>query len=142
MITTLVLTGLRWERSHSLDLGDIDAAEQRGVLRVRRSHVRGAIRNTTKTGKRRMVPFPAELATVLADHRRRMVEAEHPGLEDGWVFANGVGKPQGNGSLCAASTGRMREHYSTTGPTKRAASVHASSRSCPRSTRRRGGGSG
>jgi integrase len=73
------------------------------VLRVRRSHVRGAIRNTTKTGKRRMVPFPAELAAVLADHRRRMVENQQPGLEDGWVFPSGAGKPQGNGSLCAAN---------------------------------------
>jgi integrase len=71
------------------------------VLRIRRSHVRGVIRNTTKTGKRRMVPFPAELAAVLLAHRQRLVEAQHPGLEHGWVFANNAGKPRGNGSLCA-----------------------------------------
>jgi integrase len=83
VFSTLVLTGLRWGEATALTWADIEAAEQRGVLRVRRSHVRGAIRNTTKTGKRRMVPFPAELAAVLADHRRRMVETQHPGLQDG-----------------------------------------------------------
>jgi integrase len=28
-----------------------------------------------------------------------MVEEQHPGLEHGWVFANGAGKPFGNGAL-------------------------------------------
>jgi integrase len=101
LIVTLVLTGLRWGEATALTWADVDAAESCGVLRVRRSHVRGVIRNTTKTGKRRSVPFPAELAAVLTNHRRGMVEAQHAGLKDGWVFANGAGKPQSNGSLCA-----------------------------------------
>jgi integrase len=100
LILTLVLTGLRWGEATALTFADLDAAESCGVLRIRRSHVRGVVRNTTKTGKRRIVPFPAELAAVLREHRQRLVEAQHVGLEQGWVFANNAGKPRGNGSLC------------------------------------------
>lgn len=69
--------------------------------RIKRSHVRGIIRNATKTGKQRVVPFPAEPATVPREHRHRLVEAQHPGLQPGWVFANGAGKPRDNGALHA-----------------------------------------
>lgn len=101
LITTLVLTGLRWGEATALIWSDVETAENTGVLRIRRSHVRGAIRNTTKTGKRRIVPFPSELATVLRAHRQRLIELQHPGLEHGWVFANGAGKPLDNGALFA-----------------------------------------
>jgi integrase len=99
LIVTLVLTGLRWGEASALMWTDIEAAETNGVLRIRRSHVRGIVRNTTKTGKRRVVPFPPELATVLREHRQRMVEEQHPGLQGGWVFANSAGKPKDNGAL-------------------------------------------
>jgi integrase len=101
LIVTLVMTGLRWGEATALTWADVDAAASCNVLRVRRSHVRGDIRNTTKTGKRRIVPYPVELADVLSEHRRRQVEAQQPGLEHGWVFPNKAGKPRGNGSLCA-----------------------------------------
>jgi integrase/recombinase XerD len=77
-------------------------------LRIKRSHVRGIIRNTTKTGKRRVVPFPAELAKVLRDHRHRLAEAQHPGLQQGWVFANGAGKPRDNGALHTHNTAVLK----------------------------------
>jgi integrase len=101
LITTLVLTGLRWGEATALMWADIENAEPNGVLRIRRSHVRGVIRNTTKTGKRRIVPFPPELATVLRAHRQRLVETQHPGLKHGWVFSNGAGNPFDNGALFA-----------------------------------------
>ena len=69
------------------------------MIRIRRSHVRGIVRNTTKTGNRRVVPLPPELATVLREHRQRMIEEQHPGLQGGWVFANLAGKPKDNGAL-------------------------------------------
>lgn len=87
LILTLVLTGLRWGEATALNFADVEAAESCGVLRIRRSHVRGNIRNTTKTGKRRIVPFPPELAAVLTEHRRRLVEEQHPGLNEGWATA-------------------------------------------------------
>jgi len=103
LIVTLLLTGLRWGEATALKWEDIEAAEQVGVLRIRRSQVRAVIRNTTKTGKRRMVPFPAELATLLREHRRKLVEEQQPGLKEGWVFPNGAGQPRANGSLSDAS---------------------------------------
>jgi integrase len=103
LIATLVLTGLRWGEATSLTWTDVEAAEQNNVLRVRRSHVRAIVRNTTKTGKRRIVPFPAELASLLGEHRRALLAAQHPGLLKGWVFPNAAGKPRANGSLCEAN---------------------------------------
>lgn len=103
LIATLVLTGLRWGEATALKWEDIEAAEPVGVLRIRRSQVRAVVRNTTKTGKRRVVPFPGELAALLREHRRQLVEAQHPGLTAGWVFANGAGQPRATGSLSDAS---------------------------------------
>jgi integrase len=99
LIATLVLTGLRWGEATSLTWTDVEAAEQNNVLRVRRSHVRAIVRNTTKTGKRRIVPFPAELASLLGEHRRPVACGAASGLLKGWVFPNAVGKPRANGSL-------------------------------------------
>jgi hypothetical protein len=75
-------------RSHCVAWADIDAAASCNVLRVRRSHGRGDVRNTTKTGKRRIVPFPVELADVFSEHRRPQLESQQPGFEEGWVFPN------------------------------------------------------
>lgn len=100
LIATFVLTGLRWGEATALMWADIEAAEKNGVIHIRRSHVRGVIRNTTKTGRRRLVPLPIELGKVLGEHRRALLAAQHPGLVAGWVFANDAGKPRANGSLC------------------------------------------
>ncbi|MEY4576802.1 MAG: hypothetical protein RL701_1505 [Pseudomonadota bacterium] len=59
------LTGLSWGEATALTWAEIEAAESNGVLHIRRSQVRGEIRNTTKTGKRRVVRFPPELALSL-----------------------------------------------------------------------------
>ena len=52
---------------------------------------------------------------MLRDHRQRLVEAQHPGLEHGWVFANG-GKPFDNGALFAKNRSRTqaRGHHEAT----------------------------
>jgi integrase len=86
---------LRWGEASALTWEDIDAAASCNVLRVRRSHVRGDVRNTTKTDKRRIVPFPVELADVLSEHRRRQFEVQQPRFEQGWAFPNNAGKPRG-----------------------------------------------
>ncbi|MFM2419642.1 MAG: hypothetical protein RL385_4365 [Pseudomonadota bacterium] len=103
LVATLALTGLRWGEATALKWEDIELAEREGVLRVRRSQVRGVVRNTTKTGKPRRVPFPVELAAVLREHRHDLVSGQHAGLSAGWVFPNGVGKPRANGSLSEQS---------------------------------------
>lgn len=37
------------------------------------------------------------------EHRRQLVESQHPGLSAGWVFPNGAGKLRANGSLSDAN---------------------------------------
>lgn len=72
----------------TLKWSDID--EQRGAIFVRRSHWRGVV-DETKTGTRRLVPLPPQLAEVLRAHRRWMIEKQRPGLEAGWVFPSRTG---------------------------------------------------
>jgi integrase len=109
LISTLVLTGARWGEITALKWSDIQQASKTGVLRIRRSHVRGLVRGTTKTGKRRKVPFPPELAQLLTDHRRALVAEQNPGLKDGWVFPNRMGRPAQNGTLCTPNR-RVLKH--------------------------------
>jgi integrase len=99
LVSTLVLTGARWGEITALKWSDIQHASKTGVLRIRRSHVRRIVRGTTKTGKRRKVPFPPELARLLTEHRRGLVANQNPGLDEGWVFPNGAGHPTQNGAL-------------------------------------------
>lgn len=72
LIATLLFTGLRWGEATALMWTDVESAEQSGVLRIRRSQVRKVVRNTTKTGKRRVVPFPTALTELLRDHRKAL----------------------------------------------------------------------
>lgn len=99
LVALLAVTGLRWGEATAITWAEVARAESQGVLRVRRSHVRGAVRGTTKSGRKRMIPFPAELADLLRKHRGRLEAEEHPGLEAGWVFANSAGNPWANGAF-------------------------------------------
>ncbi len=84
----LAETGMRISEATSLRWEDID--ERRGVITIRRSHWRGHV-GTTKTNRTRTVPMMPGLAQVLAEHRRRMLSAQAPGLAAGWVFPSKVG---------------------------------------------------
>ncbi len=103
LIATLSLTGLRWGECTALKWSDIETAEKNGALRVRRSHVRGVVRPSAKTGRTRVVPFPDVLRDVLKQHRQLLVAKQHPGLAEGWVFPNTEGKLRANGQLSAHS---------------------------------------
>lgn len=85
---TLAMTGMRFGEATALRWPDID--EHAGVIRVRRSQWRGRV-DTTKTGSQRTLPLARELADVLADHRRAMLQAQAPGFAEGWVFPSRVG---------------------------------------------------
>ena len=89
LVATLAFTGLRFGEASALQWGDID--EEAGLIRIRRAQWRGRV-STTKTGKIRSVPLIPELATVLREHRNRLVAEEAPGLGEGWVFPSSVGK--------------------------------------------------
>ena len=47
------------------------------------------------------LPAAALVRTTSSLHM--LLATQHPGLLDGWVFPNGVGKPRANGSLCDAN---------------------------------------
>lgn len=87
LFATLAFTGMRVSEATALKWSDVidGTGDAPGKIIVRRSHWRGHV-GTTKTGKTRTVPLPQELASVLKDHRRALVAAQHPGLEEGWVF--------------------------------------------------------
>lgn len=102
LVLLLALTGCRWGEGTALVWADIDEAHETGVLRIRRSHWRGRVKET-KSGKERLVPFPAVLLEVMREHRHLLLEEQNPGLEQGWVFPSSNGKLLSNGRLTAAN---------------------------------------
>ena len=109
---TLVSTGGRWGEVSALRWSDID--EQADVIHIRRAHWNGIV-DTTKTGRTRTVPLTPELATALLDHRKLLVAAQHPGLDDGLVF------PSTKGELRVVSSIRkpLRRALAAAGVTRR-----------------------
>ena len=96
LFRTLAETGMRISEATSLKWEDID--EKRGVIAIRRSHWRGRV-GTTKTNRTRTVPMMPELAQVLAEHRRRLLGAQAPGLAAGWVFPSKLGTLRAHSAL-------------------------------------------
>lgn len=103
LFAVLAFTAMRVGEATALKWDDID--DKAGTIRVRRSHWRGRI-GTPKTGKRlRIVPLPAELASILVAHRRALAARQNEhltdrqlcgvlrGLDAGWVFPNDKGGP-------------------------------------------------
>jgi len=74
---------MRWGEASALKWSDID--EDRMVIFVRRAHRRGEV-GRPKNGRGRVVPLIEELRDVLRAQRRRLIEEQHPGLGEGWVF--------------------------------------------------------
>lgn len=90
---TAALTGARFGEVSALRWEDID--HERGVVHIRRAVKKGRDPKTktwirrigpTKTGEQREVAMPPELAEVLREHRRALVEAQAAGLSKGWCF--------------------------------------------------------
>lgn len=84
-----VLTGLRWGELSALRWDDVDEAQE--VIRVSRGNYRGTAIDSTKTGTVKLVPLLPVVAEALRVYRRRMVAAQHPGLQAGWIFPNEAG---------------------------------------------------
>jgi integrase len=81
---TLALTGLRFGEASALKWDDVREGD--GLIRVVRAQWKGHV-STTKTGVVRSVPLVSELAAMLRAHRARVVASQHPGLKEGWIFA-------------------------------------------------------
>src|SRR5207244_3290384 len=102
-------TGMRACHVSALQWTDIDEAA--GVIRVVRKQVEGVVGKVSR-GKAAPKEFPLqpELATILREHRQRMLEAQAPGLDSGWVFPSvRTGKLRGSTSMTKAWKACLKE---------------------------------
>ncbi len=89
--TLLATTGLRVSEAIGLRWTDLDL-EGRTCLRVRQGIVKGHVDRPKTRQSRRTVPFGAETARLLREHRAREREAGRGGSRD-LAFPNDVGNP-------------------------------------------------
>lgn len=95
-ILTLAYTGIRSGELYGLKWADVDQGAE--CLHIRRSASGGHI-TSPKTHVSRQVYAPAVVFEALAAQRRALLEAQHPGLEQGWVFPSDAGTPRTESSL-------------------------------------------
>jgi integrase len=101
-VATRASTGLRACHVSALQWPDIDEAA--GVIRVVRKQVESVVGKLTR-GKKAPKEFPLqpELATILREHRQRLLETQAPGVDSGWVFPSvRTGKLRGASSMKGA----------------------------------------
>ena len=89
LLLTLITTGARFGEVSALAWSSIEW--DKGVIRIRRAHCRGVI-DKTKTGPKRTVVLDENLASVLREHRAKLIADDHVGLPSGLVFPSRVGK--------------------------------------------------
>ncbi|HEY0252741.1 MAG TPA: site-specific integrase [Kofleriaceae bacterium] len=90
LVVLLAYTGLRFCHGSALHWSDWD--EAKGVLCINRKQVRGKVGSVTR--KKQAVkdyPVEPELATILKEHRRRLLKVQAPGLAKGLMFPSKVG---------------------------------------------------
>lgn len=98
LVAVLAFTGLRFCHGSALRWEDIDF--ERGVIHLVRKNVRGRIGPVSRKKKPpREYPLTPEVAEILREHRRRLVEQQAPGLHEGWVFPSETGGLRYPGSL-------------------------------------------
>ena len=86
-------SALRWE--------DID--EERGCIRIVRKQVRGRVGPVSRRKRApKEYPLAPELAEILKEHRRWMVEKQVPGVESGYIFPSKWGTLRTPGGLWRA----------------------------------------
>ena len=85
-ILCMARTGMRAGEVYALRWDCIDFTREEIV--VRRSISNGELTETTKTHAPRIVPMHSSLVEALKSHRKEMMEGQHPGLKNNWVFPN------------------------------------------------------
>lgn len=97
VVDTLAWTGLRWGEATALEWDDLD--DQHGLIHVRRAQWNGVVGKPKGKGGR-TVPLIPELADILKEHRRKLIEKQHPGLKrTKLVFPSRVGSHHKPGVL-------------------------------------------
>ncbi|MFH1531363.1 MAG: site-specific integrase [Pseudomonadota bacterium] len=85
-ILTMARTGMRAGEVYAMKWDTVDFTREEIV--VRRSISNGELTETTKTHAPRIVPMHSSLVETLKSHRKQMMEEQHPGLKNNWVFPN------------------------------------------------------
>jgi len=113
MILTLLVTGARISQVAALKWGDIDegAGRIRFQRRRYRDQVYAGIKGANPAARRAVhdVALVPELAAVLQQHRQELVQAQHVGLAEGWVFPGKNGQPHSN-SILQKAFADIRKH--------------------------------
>ena len=108
LVVVLAFTGLRFCHASALRWEDIDS--ERGALRVVRKNVRGRIGPVSRKKRApRDYPLHPQLAEILREHRRRLLENQAPGVESGWVFPSETGALRTPGGLWKAWRACLKE---------------------------------
>jgi integrase len=97
LFAAMAFTGQRFAEASALKWSDIDF--EAGTIAVRRSQYRGVVGDTKTEASRRRIPLVAELASVLRNHREKLLREQHPGLAAEWVFPSNVGGLLSTGCL-------------------------------------------
>jgi len=101
LVAVLAFTGLRFCHASALRWDDIDF--ERGIMRIVRKNVRGRIGPVSRKKKApREYPLTPEVADILREHRRRLVEQQAAGLHEGWAFPSEIGGLRYPGALWKA----------------------------------------
>ncbi|MEM9489364.1 MAG: tyrosine-type recombinase/integrase [Myxococcota bacterium] len=86
----IAFTGIRWCEVSGLKWSDLDLA--RGILRIKRSNVKGHLGPSKTRKSRRTLGLVSEVVERLQARLERMKAARHPGLRKAWVFARHDGE--------------------------------------------------
>jgi integrase len=107
LVATLAYTGLRFCHASGLRWEDID--EERGIIRVLRKNVRGRVGPVSRKKRApREYPLVPELADILREHRREMVETQAPGVESGYCFPSKWGTLRGPAGMYKAKNQALK----------------------------------
>lgn len=99
---TMGATGLRFCHASALRWEDLDL--DAGVVRPKMTQYRGQVSRIGGKSKKKTpksIPLAPQLVAMLVAHRRRLVEGQHPGLAEGWVFPRPNGRTFYTGDLNA-----------------------------------------
>jgi integrase len=84
LVATMAWTGMRFGEASALEWTDVDL--EAATIRIRRAQWRGVIGHVKARTSKRTIVIPAELAALLAEHRREMFARQQVGIASALVF--------------------------------------------------------
>ncbi len=97
LFATMALTGMRFAEATALQWIDIDTTARK--ITIVRNQYRGMLSTPKTVGSRRAIPLVPELAEILEDHKRSLVNAPALIRDSWWVFPSTTGGLHPSGAL-------------------------------------------